>query len=139
MLSYGFGNNCGLSVLGVACAEKEGELTMLLFKPFQLRKPVFFYFKLGLIFLLKVGPLHRIVMERLAQSIAGRNVFHPQINFRSVLFHAAGPQAIDEYTVAIFFRCGFVDSLDANHWVPHCRRLRTSSWIFPFVLMSWPV
>src|SRR5437773_43016 len=51
------------------------------------------------------------MMEGLAQRVAGRYVFHPQINLGGFLFHSSWPQAIDQHAVAIFGISLFVDTL----------------------------
>src|SRR5437868_13535711 len=74
-----FGNDDSLIVLRVAGAEKECERAMLLLKLFQFSERIFFLFQLCLICFLEDGPLQRVMVKGLAQCVARRNVFHPQI------------------------------------------------------------
>ena len=60
-------------------------------------------------------PFRRIVLEPLAQLVAGRNVLEPCLHFQIFLLHAARPEPFHEKTFTIIFARLFVSSLDLYH------------------------
>src|SRR5262249_60420304 len=59
-------------------------------------------------------PMRGIMSEPLAQSGAGRDVFHPFIDGGFGFFHSARPQPVDQDSSAIIGRRRFIGSLELD-------------------------
>src|SRR5579872_4432204 len=67
---------------------------------------------------LELTPFGRVVIEPLTQLRARSHLLQPEFHRRALFGQTARPQAIDQYSHAVFSRRLFVNSLQLDHCVP---------------------